>query len=286
MRIASSIFSLSLLSSTFLLASSTLVEGRDVANAVIKEERVLKSGKDDKQSDKKKTKKNKKKNKKRKTESPTEFPTESPTTSPTTSGTTFAPTSSGTTFEPTASGTTFEPTGFPTNTEDVGVAGLSDGALRQPRVIEVVSGEQITLTLKKADHSTVAATAFTTRLIEGELPGPTLKLKRGINLKVKLVNDLPNREECQTIENGYACPDLTNIHYHGGHVSGNEPSDDVYLKIKPGDFYEYDTDFPENHMPGTHWVSTVLFLLLECVCVYIHIYIYIRTYCIVLYVRL
>jgi len=264
MRIASSIFSLSLLSSTFLLASSTLVEGRDVANAVIKEERVLKSGKSDKQSDKDKDKdkdkKKKKKNKKVKkvkknnndrkvaTAPPTSSPTEAPTTSPTTSGTTFAPTASDS-----STSTTFEPTGFPTGHPTV-FTGLSDGALRQPRVIEVVSGEQITLTLKKADHSTVAATAFTTRLIEGELPGPTLKLKRGINLKVKLVNDLPNREECQTIENGYACPDLTNIHYHGGHVSGNEPSDDVYLKIKPGDFYEYDTDFPENHMPGTHWI--------------------------------
>ena len=82
MRIASSIFPLSLLSSTFLLAPSALVEGR--LNAVFKEERVLKSGKDvksgkdDKQSDKSiksiKSDKSKKTKKNKKTPEPTDAP--------------------------------------------------------------------------------------------------------------------------------------------------------------------------------------------------------------------
>jgi hypothetical protein len=50
--------------------------------------------------------------------------------------------------------------------------------------------------------------------------------------------------------NVFGNPDTINLHYHGGHVSGEEPSDDVYIKIRPGDKYEYFTNFPDNHMPG------------------------------------
>ena len=36
--------------------------------------------------------------------------------------------------------------------------------------------------------------------------------------------------------------------------SGELPSDDVTLKIPPGDSYQYESFFPANHAPGTHWI--------------------------------
>ena len=273
MRIASSIFALSVLSSTFLLSSSGLVEGRldDVdkngdgtTGTVIQKQRVLKKSKTKTKKPKKKVNK-KQKNKKNGTSKPTGKPTGKPTDSPTAKPT-----------DPPTDSPSDPPTGSPTTTPP-----LSDGMLKQPLVIRAGDGEQIKLTLKEADHSTVAATAFHSRLIDGTLPGPTIVVKRGTTLKVNLVNGLADPGTCVPLDNGFSCADITNLHYHGGHVSGNEPSDDVYIKIYPGgdNFYNYSTYFPENHMPGTHWVSTVLFLLLECVRTYARMYEYCASVC-------
>jgi FtsP/CotA-like multicopper oxidase with cupredoxin domain len=53
-------------------------------------------------------------------------------------------------------------------------------------------------------------------------------------------------------DNDYGLPDYTNLHYQGGHVSGELPSNDVTMMIPPGGNYLYQTDIPDNHFPGTH----------------------------------
>jgi FtsP/CotA-like multicopper oxidase with cupredoxin domain len=54
--------------------------------------------------------------------------------------------------------------------------------------------------------------------------------------------------------NTYHKPDHSNLHYHGGHVSGELPSDDVRMSVAPQGSYQYYTKFPDNHLPGTHWI--------------------------------
>jgi FtsP/CotA-like multicopper oxidase with cupredoxin domain len=49
-------------------------------------------------------------------------------------------------------------------------------------------------------------------------------------------------------------PDTTNLHWHGAHVSPNEPADYVLLEVAPGDNYNYSVYFPLHKMPGTHWI--------------------------------
>jgi len=151
---------------------------------------------------------------------------------------------------------------------------FSDGELAQPDVLEphfgpiefCPLGEPMApsstdgvyvLTIEAAEHETNIASTFRTRLMNGKLPGPTIKVKRGQTFRVLFQNKLEQQEgavDCESAHNLPCNPDYSNLHYHGGHVSGELPSDDVEYSVTPGGCYSYYTEFPDNHMPGTHWI--------------------------------
>ena len=127
--------------------------------------------------------------------------------------------------------------------------------LIQPTFVESVDGVlDTTLTIEYATHGTAIHTMTNTRLLNGTMPGPTLKLKAGDTLRVKFQNNLIQQATRNTVENEFSYPDTSNLHFHGAHVSGELPSDDVTLRVDPGQEYQYVTDFPDVHMPGTHWI--------------------------------
>lgn len=131
----------------------------------------------------------------------------------------------------------------------------TDGPLEQPQVLESKNGKlAITLKLMEADHETVIASEFHTRLLGGTLPGPTLAINPGDWLKIEYKNKLEAQEGVNETPNQFSHPDHSNLHFHGAHVSGELPSDDVTFKIAPGDEFKYKSFFPEFHMPGTHWI--------------------------------
>lgn len=107
--------------------------------------------------------------------------------------------------------------------------------------------ESATLTVPNSDIT------LTTRLFNGQYPGPTLRLKAGDELQVHFTNSLED-QGVPYVHNELSAPDETNLHFHGLHVSGELPSDDATYVIKPGDSYDYVTQLPNNHMGGTHWM--------------------------------
>jgi len=105
-------------------------------------------------------------------------------------------------------------------------------------------------------------------------PGPTFRVGRGDLVRILLVNELPRggpRDSNEACENPpqvpgpvpdifQACfhgPFLTNIHYHGMHVTPDSTSgavgDDVLMAIAPGTRLQYSFRVPHNQSPGTHW---------------------------------
>lgn len=74
---------------------------------------------------------------------------------------------------------------------------------------------------------------------EGSIPGPTIRVRPGDNLKVTLVNSLDQ--------------EATNLHVHGFHVSPSGNSDNVFVHVMPGQTFNYDYQIPDNHAPGTYW---------------------------------
>ena len=72
----------------------------------------------------------------------------------------------------------------------------------------------------------------------GGVPGPTLRLRPGDRLQIKLVNRLD-------------AP--TNLHVHGLHVSPEGNGDNVFVTVDPGESFDYDYRLPEDHPPGVFW---------------------------------
>ena len=94
-----------------------------------------------------------------------------------------------------------------------------------------------------------------TRCYNGSVPGPTLRLRAGEQLRIKLTNDLPGPgEHCgKELINQPHCFNTTNIHTHGLHVSPQAPSDSTFLRIAPQSEYQYCFQLPPNHPAGTFW---------------------------------
>jgi FtsP/CotA-like multicopper oxidase with cupredoxin domain len=84
----------------------------------------------------------------------------------------------------------------------------------------------------------VAGQTATTSVYEGVFPAPTLWLRAGDVLRLRLVNDLEG---------------VTNLHMHGFHVSPEGNSDNVLLHIMPGETFDYEFSIPANHPAGVYW---------------------------------
>jgi len=133
--------------------------------------------------------------------------------------------------------------------------GNSQPLIQDPPFVESVNGLlNITLTLEEATISNDVFT-MTTRTFNGTLPGPTLILSAGDTLNIQFINQLPSDEGRAYVHNAISAPNEANLHFHGLHVSGEAPSDDVELVIAGGgESYNYSTTLPDNHHPGLHWL--------------------------------
>ncbi|TKC96376.1 multicopper oxidase family protein [Polyangium fumosum] len=110
----------------------------------------------------------------------------------------------------------------------------------------------------------------------GTIPGPSIELRPGDQLKLKLINGLPDDDsavdppDCgMTTSGGHGGHgpgmqnNTTNFHTHGLHVDPGPPGDDVFLEIGPGESYDFVIDIPKDevmpdgtmadHPAGTYW---------------------------------
>jgi FtsP/CotA-like multicopper oxidase with cupredoxin domain len=91
------------------------------------------------------------------------------------------------------------------------------------------------------------------RSYEGGL-GPTLRMKPGETLKIRLVNDFPpNRDYMpQNISRPHRFNN-TNFHFHGAHCSPSGIADNVMRSMEPGNAYDIEIALPADHTGGTYW---------------------------------
>lgn len=115
--------------------------------------------------------------------------------------------------------------------------------------------------------------------LEYTIPGPTFVVEQGQNLNIDLYNRMgvagvpdtvctPNYpKDPDQYPDCFHGENTTNIHYHGSHVSPNEPQDWVFLQLRPkgaspepsnpdvrvGDYKSRVGPFPKTQAVGTHW---------------------------------
>src|SRR5437660_6622620 len=84
---------------------------------------------------------------------------------------------------------------------------------------------------------------------------PVMWVHPGSTLNVEYKNELAaqSREDCF----GHPCMQMTNLHFHGLHVSPNAPQDDVLDMIaSPGETLHYSVQVPPQQPPGLYWYHT------------------------------
>lgn len=85
------------------------------------------------------------------------------------------------------------------------------------------------------------------------IPGPTMNMTPGQTYVLTLKNTLPDDGEPSPVHNAFKDPNITNIHTHGLHVSGETPADDVIRVINGQHCGDYVYEIPADHMGGTLW---------------------------------
>ncbi len=104
---------------------------------------------------------------------------------------------------------------------------------------------------------TIAGESLTTRAYRQEggcysIPGPTLHMVPGNMYVLRFRNLLPY-EAPSSAHNDFKDPNITNVHTHGLHISGESPGDDVTRMFEGGYGGDYVYDIPFDHMGGTFW---------------------------------
>ena len=89
----------------------------------------------------------------------------------------------------------------------------------------------------------------------GKTDPPLIRVSPGETIQVRYVNNLPthSNEECALA----LCENMTNLHFHGLHVSPKSPQDDVLtMMAMPGQVLTYRVDIPFDAPPGLYWYHT------------------------------
>ncbi len=128
-------------------------------------------------------------------------------------------------------------------------------AFPEPPVLRSQGGLlQTELTCINASNEAAGRSVYTCTY-NGMIPGPTLRLKQGDRLDVKLNNQLPpsSYPAPANINLPPQDPSVTNLHTHGFHVTPKDPGDNVLLTLAAGASHDYSYLLPDDHPAGTYW---------------------------------
>ena len=157
-----------------------------------------------------------------------------------------------------------------------GTSGDTADSLREPLTMRPVNGvisldvvadyvsQPIALALASAAPSypapvTVVDTAL--RRYAGGFPAPTLRVRAGDSLRMRLINRLPASPKGQASLKFLNYQNSTNLHFHGLHVSPDKVGDlygDYVVDmpdagVVPGAVRQHQIDIPLDHPPGIFW---------------------------------
>jgi suppressor of ftsI len=122
----------------------------------------------------------------------------------------------------------------------------------QDRILPELPQASTPVTLVAASDPVTGKSEFRFR---GSNTPPVIRVQPGSILNVEYKNELAarSREECL----GHPCMNMTNLHFHGLHVSPNAPQDDVLDMIaSPGEELHYSVQVPPQQPPGLYWYHT------------------------------
>jgi FtsP/CotA-like multicopper oxidase with cupredoxin domain len=134
-------------------------------------------------------------------------------------------------------------------------AAFDKGApLIEPEVRRSANGKLRTTLQVRYAYKDIGGYRLSSRTYEGTIPGPTLRVRPGDVLRIRLINDLPPNPD--PVPADMALPhhfNTTNFHFHGSHVSPSGISDNIFRSMEPGQSYDIEIAIPGDHTRGTCW---------------------------------
>ena len=133
-----------------------------------------------------------------------------------------------------------------------GIGLLVAPASGQDRILPELPQASTPVTLVAASDPVTGKSGFR---FQGRDTPPVIRVQPGSILNVEYKNELAaqSTEECL----GHPCMNMTNLHFHGLHVSPKAPQDDVLDMIaSPGEKLHYSVQVPPQQPPGLYWYHT------------------------------
>jgi FtsP/CotA-like multicopper oxidase with cupredoxin domain len=126
--------------------------------------------------------------------------------------------------------------------------------LIQPEVRRSANGVLSTTLRVGYAYKDVGGYRLSLRTYEGDIPGPTFRVRAGDTLRIKLVNALPPNPDAVPVDRMLPHHfNTTNLHFHGGHVDPGGISDNVFRSMLPGETHDIEIVIPTDHTRGTYW---------------------------------
>jgi FtsP/CotA-like multicopper oxidase with cupredoxin domain len=130
---------------------------------------------------------------------------------------------------------------------------VMDQPLVEPVIRRSVNGVLSTSLRCAYAYRDIGGTRLYLRSYEGG-PAPTLRMKPGETLKIRLINDLPPNRDILPGNPSYPHQlNNTNLHFHGAHCSPSGIADNVMRSMVPGNSYAIEIPLPADHTSGTYW---------------------------------
>ena len=129
-----------------------------------------------------------------------------------------------------------------------------DAALIEPEIRRSAGGELRSNLRIGYAYKDIGGYRLWLRTYEGGIPGPTLRVRPGDILRLRLDNALPPNTDPTPLD--MTLPhhfNSTNFHFHGGHVSPDGIADNIFRVMEPGQSYDVEIAIPADHPRGTYW---------------------------------
>jgi len=111
--------------------------------------------------------------------------------------------------------------------------------------------DEVTLTLNNGE--TLTTRAYAQAGSQPSVPGPTVVMAPGKKYVLKFENRLAY-EPLSDLHNRFKDPNVTNLHTHGLHTTGDTPGDDATRIFEGRTGGDYVFDITSDHMGGTFWI--------------------------------
>jgi FtsP/CotA-like multicopper oxidase with cupredoxin domain len=113
--------------------------------------------------------------------------------------------------------------------------------LVEPRVVASRDGRLAVDLTAAPGRFAIGGESFEGMLYGGSYVPPVWRVEPGDTLAVRLHNGLA---------------EVTNLHFHGLHVSPVGHGDNVFVHVDPGASFDYEITIPPDHDPGLYWFHT------------------------------